>query len=133
MTTNPPKEHNFDQIPTVHALDEFFHRKYEDRGTEDHHDYHQVATAEDIIAEQEANADPHIHMPSPSYWPLVVAVGLPIIGYGIIFHTLLIAVGAAIAVLGLFGWALEPATADESDFDPPPPDGAVSTEVAVSG
>jgi cytochrome c oxidase subunit 1 len=64
---------------------------------------------------------------------LVVAVGLPIIGYGIIFHTLLIAVGAAIAVLGLFGWALEPATADESDFDPPPPDGAVSTEVAVSG
>jgi cytochrome c oxidase subunit 1 len=46
---------------------------------------------------------------------------------------LLIAVGAAITLLGLFGWALEPATADESDFDPPPPDGAVSTEVAVSG
>ena len=57
MTTNPPKEHNFDTIPTVHALDEFFHRKYEDRGTEDHHDYQQVATAEDILAEQEANAD----------------------------------------------------------------------------
>ena len=57
MTTNPPKEHNFDEIPTVHALDEFFHRKYEDRGTEEHHDYHQVATAEDILAEQEANAD----------------------------------------------------------------------------
>ena len=43
MTTNPPKEHNFDKIPTVHALDEFFHRKYEDRGTEEHHDYQLVA------------------------------------------------------------------------------------------
>ena len=30
MTTSPPKEHNFDVIPTVHHLDEFFHRKYED-------------------------------------------------------------------------------------------------------
>jgi cytochrome c oxidase subunit 1 len=133
MTTNPPKEHNFDQIPTVHALDEFFHRKYEDRGTDDHHDYQQVATAEEIVAEQEANADEHIHMPSPSYWPIIVALGLPIMAYGIIFHTLLIVAGAATVLLGLFGWALEPATAGESDYDPPPPDGAVSTEVAVSG
>jgi cytochrome c oxidase subunit I len=46
MTTSPPKEHNFDTIPTVHHLDEFFHRKYEDRGEGDHHDFHQVATAE---------------------------------------------------------------------------------------
>ncbi len=133
MTTNPPKEHNFDKIPTVHALDEFFHRKYEDRGTEDHHDYHQIATAEDILAEQEANADAHIHMPSPSYWPLIVALGLPIMAYGIVFHTLLIVAGAAIALLGMFGWALEPATAVATDYDPPPPDGAVSTEVAISG
>jgi cytochrome c oxidase subunit 1 len=29
ITQSPPKEHNFDAIPTVHALDEFFHRKYE--------------------------------------------------------------------------------------------------------
>ena len=133
MTTNPPKEHNFDKIPTVHALDEFFHRKYEDRGTDEHHDYHQVATAEDILAEQEAHADAHIHMPSPSYWPLIVAFGLPMMAYGIIYHTLLIVIGAAITLLGVFGWALEPATAVETDYDPPPPDATVSTEVAVSG
>ena len=34
MTSSPPKEHNFDGIPTVHALDEFFHRKYEEVDTE---------------------------------------------------------------------------------------------------
>jgi cytochrome c oxidase subunit I len=85
------------------------------------------------VAEQEANADEHIHMPSPSYWPMIVALGLPVMAYGIIFHALLIVVGGAITFLGLFAWALEPATADESDHDPPPPDAAISTEVAVSG
>ena len=59
-----------------------------------------MATAEEILAEQEANADQHIHLPSPSYWPIVLALGLPIIAYGVIFDRLLIAVGAAIVLLG---------------------------------
>ena len=54
----------------MHALDEFFHRKYEDVGEGDQHELRQVATAEEILAEQEAHADHHIHLPSPSYWPL---------------------------------------------------------------
>ena len=52
MTTSPPKEHNFDSLPTVHALDEFFHRKYEDVGEGDHHDLQRVATAEEILADR---------------------------------------------------------------------------------
>jgi len=123
ITTNPPKEHNFDRIPTVHALDEFFHRKYEDVGQDGQHDYKKVMTGEQVIAEEEAHADAHIHLPSPSYWPLVLAFSLPVLAYGVIYSTLLIAAGAAIAVLALFGWALEPPTADDSDFDPPSPDG----------
>jgi cytochrome c oxidase subunit 1 len=130
LTTNPPKEHNFDVIPTVHHLDEFFHRKYEDRGEGDHHDFHQVATAEELMAEQEANADHHIHMPSPSYWPIVLAVALPVMAYGVIFNLFLIPVGAVIALLAIFGWALEPSTAPDSDFDPPPPSGGAELEVA---
>jgi cytochrome c oxidase subunit 1 len=117
MTTNPPKEHNFDAIPTVHHLDEFFHRKYEE--DEQTGEIVPVATAEALLAEQEAHADHHIHMPSPSFWPLVVAFGFIPLGYGLIYAYIVAFVGAAIILLGLFGWALEPSTAEEADFDPP--------------
>jgi cytochrome c oxidase subunit 1 len=133
MTSNPPKEHNFDVIPTVHHLDEFFHRKYEDRGEGEHHDFHKVATAEEIVADQEANADAHIHMPSPSYWPIVIAFAMPIIGYGIIYSRLMIPVGMAIVLLGVYGWVLEPPTATAADFEPPPPPSAGELEVAADG
>ena len=47
------------------------------------------------MAEQEAHADHHIHMPSPSYWPLVVSVGLPIIALGLIYNHVISVVGAS--------------------------------------
>lgn len=130
MTTSPPKEHNFDRTPTVHALDEVFHRKYEDVGENGSHEYVQRATLEEVMAEEEANADPHIHLPAPSYWPLVLAFGLPIMAYGVIYTTWLIAAGAAITVGAMFGWALEPADAEDSDFDPPVDGDATSKELA---
>ena len=117
MTTSPPQEHNFDSIPTVHALDEFFHRKYE----ENHEtgEIAKVASAEEILAEIHANADRHIHMPSPSYWPIILALSLPVAAYGLIFSRLLAVFAALVLVLAMFGWALEPSVADDSDFDPP--------------
>jgi cytochrome c oxidase subunit 1 len=133
MTTNPPPEHNFDSIPTVHALDEFFHRKYEDVGAGDAHDLRKVATAEDILAEQTAKADHHIHLPSPSYWPLVLALALPLIAYGIIFNLVLSAIGAVVLFAAAFGWALEPSVASTSDDDPPPGAREIGTEVATAG
>jgi cytochrome c oxidase subunit 1 len=122
MTTSPPKEHNFDSSVEVHALDEFFHRKYEDVGEKGHHDLRRVATAEDILTAEEARADPHIHLPSPSYWPLLLALSLPVIGIGVIYNTLVAIVGAVFAVLSMFGWALEPSVADEADYEPPSDD-----------
>jgi cytochrome c oxidase subunit 1 len=131
LTTNPPKEYNFDRTPTVHALDEFFHRKYEDVGEGDEHEYRQVMTGEEVVALEEANADEHIHLPAPSFWPIITAFSLPIIAYGVIYSPLLIAAGGAIAVMGLFGMALEPADAEDFDFDPPS-DGEPSEELVVS-
>jgi cytochrome c oxidase subunit 1 len=130
ITENPPKEHNFDRTPTIHSLDEFFHRKYEDVGENGQHDYKQVKTGEEVVAEEAANADAHIHLPSPSYWPIILSFGMLVICYGVIYSTLLLAVGAAIIVLALFGWALEPPTADDSEFDPPSDGGQPSKELA---
>jgi len=131
MTTNPPKEHNFDTVPTVTALDEFFHRKYQDVGEGDAHDLQRIATAEEILAEQEAKADEHIHLPSPSYWPLLLALSLPVIALGVIYGLVVSVVGGMLAIFAIFGWALEPATADDSEFDPPVDD-EPSTELVTS-
>ena len=131
MTASPPKEHNFDSIPTVHALDEFFHRKYE----EDHDTgkIRKVATGEEVLAELEANADKHIHMPSPSYWPIVLALGLPIMAYGLIYAHIIAVVGGLVVVMAMFGWSLEPSTADDTDFDPPADNGGATKELAILG
>ena len=119
MTASPPKEHNFDTIPTIHSLDEFFHRKYEEVDTDKGPRLVRVRSAEEVLAAEEAKADTHIHMPSPSYWPIVLALGLPIIAYGVIYNLLLSVVGAAVLLLGVFGWVLEPSVAEDSDYDPP--------------
>ena len=132
LTTSPPKEVNFDRTPVVSHLDEFFHRKYEDRGEGDRHDFVQVATAEELLAIEEANADADIHLPSPSFWPILLAFSLPIMAYGVIYNIIMIAVGAGIALLAMYGWALEPATAPASDYDPPE-DGGTDLELATNG
>ena len=119
LTASPPMEHNFDRVPTVHALDEYFHRKYQEVDTPTGHKLVRVKTAEELLATEEANADEHIHLPSPSYWPIVLAFGLPIIAYGVIFNLLLSVVGAAVLLLGAFGWVLEPSVAEDRDYDPP--------------
>jgi cytochrome c oxidase subunit 1 len=130
MTSNPPAEHNFDAIPTVHELDEFFHRKYEEN--EATGEIHQVSTYEEIMADEATRADKHIHLPSPSYWPIILALGLPLIAYGLIFARLLAVFGGVVILLAMFGWSMEPSVADESDYDPPV-DGGPTKELATLG
>jgi cytochrome c oxidase subunit I len=110
MTPSPPPIHNFDEIPTVHALDEFWHRKYvEDERTGR------------LVPAQAGAADGHpaevhggghgIHLPSPSYWPFVAALGMPIMGYGVIYSSWLLGAGVLVTLIGVYAWALEPSVA----------------------
>ncbi|MDH3707628.1 MAG: cytochrome c oxidase subunit 4, partial [Acidimicrobiia bacterium] len=103
MTASPTPEHNFDEEITVHQLDEFWHRKYdiEDDGT-----VRRVAAVEDVAQDGSAT---DVHLPSPSYWPIVVAAGLPIIGYGLIYNLWLCVLGGLILGTGVYGWVFEPA------------------------
>jgi cytochrome c oxidase subunit 1 len=116
-TSSPPPDHNFDEIPVVHTLDEFWHRKYAETeggrvvpvpaggsGTEvelEHGDHGG--------GEGGGHGGGHgIHLPGPSYYPLIAALGMPLIGYGIVFHWWLSVVGALVTLSGIYGWALEP-------------------------
>ena len=53
-----------------------------------------------------------IHLPSPSFWPLVAAIGLPVLSYGILYSWYLVGAGAFIVLVGFMGWALEPSVAE---------------------
>ena len=108
MVASPAPEHNFDEIPTVTRLDEFWHRKY---GEDDEGRTVRIAATEDVTQDGRATG---IHLPSPSYWPLVVAVGLPLVGYGLIFSLAWAVPGALLLIGGIYGWALEPADDDEN-------------------
>jgi cytochrome c oxidase subunit 1 len=55
-------------------------------------------------------------MPSPSFYPIIVASGLPIIAYGMTYKAYLVAIFGGIVLLGgLYGWALEPSAEPHHD------------------
>jgi len=56
-----------------------------------------------------------VHLPSPSYWPVVLAAGFPLIGYGIMYNLWLCAAGGILVVMSIYAWVFEP---------PDDPDGA---------
>jgi cytochrome c oxidase subunit I len=105
---SPPPHYNFAEIPEVRHRDEFWHRKYteDERGRP----VPVVAGAANGDEHDEDGDEEHhdIHMPDPSYYPLLAALGLPVIGYGVIYFWPVAILGALISMGGLFGWGLEP-------------------------
>ena len=72
-----------------------------------------------------------MHLPSPSYYPILLAFGLPIVGYGLIFSLWLCVIGGAIVLGAIFGWIMEPADDPEAAHDHDDHGGDDATEVAV--
>ena len=102
-TTSPPPAHNFDVEPTASSLDEWWHRKYE---VGDDHKLRRRENVEFLAGDGPPPAG--IHLPSPSFWPLVIAVGLPLIGYGLMYTYWLAGLGGLLTLGGLYGLSLEP-------------------------
>jgi cytochrome c oxidase subunit I len=109
-TTSPPPEYNFEEIPVVHHLDEFWHRKYAE--DEDGKPVPvPTGAAPDHDPGHEAGGGHGIHLPGPSYYPIIAALGFLPLGYGVTFGgTLwwLAGLGGVLLLGGVYGWALEP-------------------------
>ena len=87
-TASPTPVHNFDYDPIVTERDDWWHKKW---GYNEDGKVVRIADPEEI-AQDGSNTD--VHLPSPSYWPLVLSFSLPVIGYAVIFtHWLLIPAG----------------------------------------
>ncbi len=104
----PPPEYNFAVIPTVHARDAFWYEK--------HHQEEIAKEKAEHAKEDEAHGG--IHMPFASIYPFVASFGLLILAIGatvfdsnwspgIHIKLATVLVGGAVAVAGIYLWALE--------------------------
>jgi len=58
---------------------------------------------------------PEDHLPSPSIWPIVLALGLMLIAAGVVSN-ILISLGGVLVMLGaIAGWTLENRAAGQED------------------
>ena len=120
LSSSPPAAHNFDVIPTVTERDEVWHRKYGSghgadepvpvpSGASSDHDEAAHAAASHSDDGHSDGGHEAIHMPDPSWYPLIIATGMPLAGWGVVFgNYLMIALGGLVIFAGMAGWVLEP-------------------------
>ena len=93
---SPPPEWNFQEVPPVHGRDTLWEMKRERGGR---------------LPEPSPGTGAGIHIPNPSYWPLVTAVGVAGLFLGIMLSPKVgpwgIIVGVSVLFLGVYNWVFE--------------------------
>ena len=129
---SPPPHYNFEEIPTVYSRDHHWETKYGNGGhgspapvagaSEDNngqHGQHGTATGQHVSHEEGGHHG--IHMPGMSYYPFVMAMGMTLAAYGVIYHGVLTwamaAVGAGITIVAAYAWSFEPASEEPEPED----------------
>src|SRR5690606_1330809 len=130
-TPSPPPHYNFAVIPTIEHRDQLWAEKYgfheSDSKMDDAVAGRHVATGhapdedpgEQKLAALAANDTGHadVHMPNPSYYPLIAAIGCTLVAVGMLFDKpeipigalpmpLVTLIGIITLVGGIYGWAL---------------------------
>jgi heme/copper-type cytochrome/quinol oxidase subunit 3 len=103
--SSPPPHYNFAKIPEVKALDDWWNTKHPELA------HGGSAAAVDHASNgheaHDEHGHEHIHMPNPSYWPFLAALGFLIAAYGFMFYMPMAIGGLLFAVFGVFGWTFE--------------------------
>jgi cytochrome c oxidase subunit 1 len=107
--SSPPPSYNFAKVPQVLGQDHYWIVK------------RQAEAAGTPITEPEPFVDPAtIHMPNPSYWPIVTAFGLLLLAVGFLIEfpwqylKFPIPIIAGLVIFtGVMGWSFEPAAPEE--------------------
>ncbi|HZU05491.1 MAG TPA: cytochrome c oxidase subunit I [Chloroflexota bacterium] len=104
---SPPPPYNFAVIPTVRGRDAWWLEKY-GRGA-------RTRAQAPASTAQQSSHNPHgteeahdIHMPDPSYYPVITALGLTLFAAGFIFGWWLSGIGLLLMLFGIYAWCFEP-------------------------
>ncbi len=124
---SPVPAYNFLATPEVRAVDDFWHQKY----TEDEDgrmlrldDYDKVkAKAEDGLKPGQS-----VHLPSPSFYPIVAAAAIFLAMYGIVYgrsagaNYVITGLGVLVLMVSIVAWSLEPSTEPHDSLSDPDAD-----------
>ena len=106
---SPTPVWNFSKAPEIKSLDDFWHTKYSE--DEDGRAVRREEADQILLDLEEEGLNPteHIVLPNPSYFPIILASGLPFLGYAVIYKSIPLAlVGIILLLIGGFGWGTEP-------------------------
>lgn len=112
---SPPPLHNFDKIPVVRSVRPLWDQKHPEFA-----EHGSPATSAANLHEQQHGSseaahgehEEHIHLPSPSYWPILLAGGLLMAAFGLLYTPILIGTGMVLAMVALYAWVREAVTVE---------------------